>query len=180
MFPHGHYGGDVWYLMEDGKLFYSGGNWNGIGSIGNNTQTISTPVECTSDLTWVSTITSCIGNSSTTYKYGQALFMVHKTKEDRIARKNGWMYLSGYYTTVGPGWYDGVTPINSAKPPVFPQGVNGTFIQAMACGNTGQSSGYTPTYFALDDKGDVYNWGYDNSQVLGGEGNRNIPVKRTQ
>ena len=180
VFPHGHYGADVWYLMEDGKLFYSGGNWNGVGSIGNNTQTISTPVECTSDLTWVSTITSCIGNTSTTYKYGQALFMVHKTKEERIARKNGWMYLSGYWTTVGPGWYDGVNPINSAKPPVFPQGVNGTFIQAMCNGNTGQGSGYNPTYYALDDKGDVYNWGYDSSQVLGGEGNRNIPVKRTQ
>ena len=180
VFPHGHYGSDVWYLMEDGKLFYSGGNWSGIGSIGNATTNISTPVECTSDLTWVSTITSCIGNTSTSYMYGQALFMVHKTKEDRIARKNGWMYLSGYWSAVGPGWYDGVNPINSAKPPVFPQGVNGTFIQAMCNGNTGQGSGYNPSYFALDDKGDVYNWGYDSSQVLGGEGNRNIPVKRIQ
>jgi hypothetical protein len=107
------------------------------------------------------------------------MFIVHKNKEDRIARRNGWIYMTGYagYTI---GYYDYQSPISSPMCPALPNGVNGTIVQGSCSGVTGHSSTVSVGWQVLDKYGDMYHWGSDSSSQLGGEGDRYIPVKRTQ
>jgi alpha-tubulin suppressor-like RCC1 family protein len=176
IFPRSGYGHNVWFLLEDGSLYACGDNSLGVHGRGSVTTSISTPSAVSADLTWVSEIIAPHGDSPSYY---QTMFIVHKNKEDRIARRNGWIYMTGY-AALSIGFYDFQSPISSPMCPALPNGVNGTIVMGSCSGVTGFSSSHTPAWQVLDKYGDMYNWGYDSSQQLGGEGNRYIPVKRTQ
>jgi len=176
IFPRGGYGSNVWFLLEDGSMYACGENAVGVQGRGNATANISTPSATSAELTWVSEIIAPHGDSG---GYYQTMFIVHKSKADRIARKNGWIYMTGY-AGYQIGFYDYQSPISSPMCPALPNGVNGTIVQGSCSGKMGFSSGTTVAWQVLDKYGDMYNWGNDSSQHLGGEGNRYIPVKRTQ
>ena len=176
IFPRSGYGHNVWFLLEDGSMYACGGNQLGVHGRGSATTSISTPTAVSADLTWVSEIIAPHGDNPSYY---QTMFIVHKNKEDRIARRNGWIYMTGY-AAFSIGFYDFQSPISSPMCPSLPNGVNGTIVMGSCSGYTGFSTGHIPAWQVLDKYGDMYNWGYDSSQQLGGEGNRYIPVKRTQ
>ena len=176
IFPRSGYGHNVWFLLEDGSLYACGDNSLGVQGRGNATASISTPSAVSADLTWVSEIIAPHGDST---GYYQTMFIVHKNKEDRIARRNGWIYMTGY-ASHSIGFYDYQSPISSPMCPALPNGVNGTIVQGSCSGMMGFGATTTVAWQVLDKYGDMYNWGYDSSQQLGGEGNRYIPVKRTQ
>ena len=176
IFPRSGYGHNVWFLLEDGSMYACGDNSLGVQGRGSATTSISTPSAVSADLTWVSEIIAPHGDSTSYY---QTMFIVHKNKEDRIARRNGWIYMTGYagYTI---GYYDYQSPISSPMCPALPNGVNGTIVQGSCSGVTGHSSTVSVGWQVLDKYGDMYHWGSDSSSQLGGEGDRYIPVKRTQ
>ena len=176
IFPRGGYGSNVWFLLEDGSMYACGSNSVGVHGRGSATSNISTPSATSADLTWVSEIIAPHGDSPS---YFQTMFIVHKSKEDRIARRNGWIYMTGY-PSYQIGFYDYQSPISSPMCPSLPNGVNGTIVQGSCSGKMGFSSSTTVAWQVLDKYGDMYNWGADSSEQLGGEGNRYIPVKRTQ
>ena len=64
--------------------------------------------------------------------------------------------------------------------PSLPNGVNGTIVMGSCSGETGNGGSVTVAWQVLDKFGDMYNWGSDDAQQLGGEGDRYIPVKRSQ
>tara|TARA_R110002111_G_scaffold176583_1_gene242172 strand:- start:64 stop:537 length:474 start_codon:yes stop_codon:yes gene_type:complete len=157
-------------------MYACGQNSQGIHGRGSNTANVSTPLAINEELTWVSEIIAPHGESG---GYYQNMFMVHKTKEDRIARRNGYVYMTGA-PQISCGFWNYNSPIWSPIPPALPNGVNGTLIMGSCSGNTGNGDGITVAWQVLDKYGDMYNWGFDSNQQLGGEGNRNVPVKRTQ
>tara|TARA_R110002012_G_C11463022_1_gene593045 strand:+ start:131 stop:796 length:666 start_codon:yes stop_codon:yes gene_type:complete len=176
IFPRGGYGQNCWFLLEDGSMYACGENNVGVQGRGSATANVSTPSAVSADLTWVSEIIAPHGDSGS---YFQTMFIVHKNKEDRIARRNGWVYMTGSaYLSIG--FYDYQSPISSPMCPALPNGVNGTIVMGSCSGRMGHSSTTNVAWQVLDKYGDMYNWGYDSSQQLGGEGNRYIPVKRTQ
>ena len=176
IFPRGGYGQNVWFLLEDGSMYACGENAVGVHGRGSATANISTPSATRADLTWVSEIIAPHGTSG---GYFQTMFIVHKNKDDRIARRNGWVYMTGS-ANFSIGFYDYQSPISSPMCPSLPNGVNGSIVMGSCSGQTGFGNSLTPAWQVLDKYGDMYNWGYDSSQQLGGEGNRYIPVKRTQ
>ena len=93
IFPRGGYGHNVWFLLEDGSMYACGDNALGVHGRGSATANISTPSAYSADLTWVSEIIAPAWRQApATY---QTMFIVHKNKEDRIARRNGWVYMTG-------------------------------------------------------------------------------------
>mgnify|MGYP001268382676 CR=1 FL=1 len=176
IFPRGTYGNNTWFLLEDGSMYACGQNALGIHGRGSTTANRSTPEAVSSNLTWVSEIIAPHGENG---GYFQSMFIVHKTKADRIARKNGWVYMTGH-PVLSIGFWNFPSPVSTPTPPQLPNGVNGTIIMGSVSGYTGHSTGYSAAFEVLDQYGDMYQWGYDASQKVGGEGNRNIPIKRIQ
>lgn len=176
IFPRGGYGANVWFLLEDGSMYACGENAVGVHGRGNATANISTPSAVSADLTWVSEI---IAPHMTSGGYYMTMFIVHKSKADRIARKNGWVYMTGY-AGYQIGFYNFASPVSSPMCPALPNGVNGTIVQGSCSGETGNGASVTVAWQVLDKFGDMYNWGNDSSQQMGGEGNRYVPVRRTQ
>jgi len=176
IFPRGTYGNNTWFLLENGAMYACGQNALGIHGRGSTTANVSTPAAVSSNLTWVSEIIAPHGENG---GYFQNMFIVHKTKADRIARKNGWVYMTGH-PVLSIGFWNFPSPVSTPTPPQLPNGVNGTIIMGSVSGYTGHSTGYNAAWQVLDQYGDMYQWGYDTSQQIGGEGNRNIPIKRIQ
>ena len=176
IFPRGTYGNNTWFLLEDGSMYACGQNALGIHGRGSTTANRSTPEAVSSNLTWVSEIIAPHGENG---GYFQSMFIVHKTKADRIARKNGWVYMTGH-PVLSIGFWNFPSPVSTPTPPQLPNGVNGTIIMGSVSGYTGHSTSYSAAFEVLDQYGDMYQWGYDTSQKIGGEGNRNIPIKRIQ
>ena len=176
IFPRGTYGNNTWFLLENGAMYACGQNALGIHGRGSTTANVSTPAAVSSNLTWVSEIIAPHGENG---GYFQNMFIVHKTKADRIARKNGWVYMTGH-PVLSIGFWNFPSPVSTPTPPQLPNGVNGTIIRGSVSGYTGHSTGYNAAWQVLDQYGDMYQWGYDTSQQIGGEGNRNIPIKRIQ
>lgn len=176
IFPRGGYGQNVWFLLEDGSMYACGQNGTGVHGRGTASETFSTPSAVSADLTYVSEI---IAPHMTSGGYFQAMFIVHKTIEDRIARRNGWIYMTGY-GSFHIGLYNYQAPTSSPMCPSLPNGVNGTIVMGSCSGETGNGGSVTVAWQVLDKFGDMYNWGSDDAQQLGGEGDRYIPVKRSQ
>jgi len=176
IFPRGTYGNNTWFLLEDGSMYACGQNALGIHGRGSTTANVSTPAAVSSNLTWVSEIIAPHGENG---GYFQNMFIVHKTKEDRMARKNGWVYMTGHQV-LSIGFWNFPSPVSTPTPPQLPNGVNGTIIMGSVSGYTGHGTGHSAAWQVLDQYGDMYQWGYDISQQIGGEGNRNIPIKRIQ
>jgi alpha-tubulin suppressor-like RCC1 family protein len=174
VFPRGYYPENVFFLTEDGSLYATGQNNSGVQGRGNATQT-TTPLICDDKLKWVSEIYHAPAGTSAHYHMG---FMCHANKEDRIARRNGWFYITGM-ANYHCGFYNYPTPISSPMSPAFPLGVNGTLIQANVQGYMGSSTSSTHGWEVLDDNGDMYTWGVDtNGKISGNEGNLYVPAKR--
>ena len=174
VFPRGYYPENVFFLTEDGSLYATGQNNPGVQGRGNVTQT-TTPLICNDKLKWVSEIYHCPAGTSSRYQMG---FMCHANKADRIARRNGWFYVTGY-GHYACGFYNHPSPISSPMSPAFPLGVNGTLIQANVHGYMGSSTSKTTSWEVLDDNGDMYTWGDDTQgQTSGNEGNLYVPAKR--
>ena len=174
VFPRGYYPENVFFLTEDGSLYATGQNSVGVQGRGNTTQT-TTPLICNDKLKWVSEIYHAPAGSSGYYFMG---FMCHANKEDRIARRKGWFYITGV-ASYQCGFYNFPSPIVSPMSPAFPLGVNGTLIQANAQGYMGSSSSITVGWEVLDDNGDMYTWGSDSQgKISGNEGNLYVPAKR--
>ena len=174
VFPRGHHPENVFFLTEDGSLYATGQNNPGVQGRGNVTQT-TTPLICNDKLKWVSEIYHAPAGSSAYYQMG---FMCHANKEDRIARRNGWFYITGY-GHYACGFYNFPSPISGPMSPAFPLGVNGTLIQANVHGYMGSSTSKSTSWEVLDENGDMYVWGEDsNGQTSGNEGNLYVPAKR--
>jgi len=174
VFPRGYYPENVFFLTEDGSLYATGQNNPGVQGRGNVTQT-TTPLICSDKLKWVSEIYHCPAGTSSRYQMG---FMCHANKEDRIARRNGWFYITGY-GHYACGFYNHPSPISGPMSPAFPLGVNGTLVQANVHGYMGSSTSKTTSWEVLDENGDMYVWGEDSQgQTSGNEGNLYVPAKR--
>ena len=176
IFPRGTYGHNTWFLLEDGTMYACGQNALGVQGRGSATANVSTPLAVSAELTWVSEVIAPHGENGAYY---QTMFIVHKNKEDRIARRNGWVYMTGH-PVLSLGYWNFQSPASSPICPQLPNGVNGTITMGSVSGYTGIATGYNAAWQVLDQYGDMYQWGYDTPQQIGGEGNRPIPIKRIQ
>ena len=172
--------GDFWMLTNDGRLYGVGRNYNGSLGIGSTTTNITTPTICNDKLTWVSQIVSAGNTSSTSYPYGWAHFLSHKTVADRAAGVNGYVYATGYFTNAICGVPGGSGAQGTPMACALPQGVQGNVIQISNRGihTTSTQEGVG---MALDANGDMYSWGMNPAGRQNGEmpNNQYVPWKMT-